>query len=77
MAKPTAVTPADLIPTKARQEATMRARGIIPSAELTPMQFRMPPDFANAFRVEATKRGLKYNEFLELCFDTFIKAAKE
>jgi hypothetical protein len=76
MAKITALTPADLIPSKARQQTRMRQRGVVPSAELVPMQFRMPPDFAIAFRTEAAKRDLKYNELLQECFAAFLKAAK-
>jgi hypothetical protein len=53
----------------------MRQRGVVPSAELVPMQFRMPPDFALAFRTEAAKRDLKYNELLQECFAAFMKAA--
>jgi len=75
MAKVTALTAADLTPSKARQQTTMRQRGVVPSAELVPMQFRMPPDFALAFRTEAAKRDLKYNELLQECFAAFMKAA--
>ncbi len=73
MAKAVAVTADDLAPTKARQQTAMRQRGIVPSAELIPMQFRMSPDFALSFRTEAVKRGMKYNELLEACFKQFIK----
>lgn len=59
MAKAVAVTADDLAPTKARQQTAMRQRGIVPSAELIPMQFRMSPDFALSFRTEAVKRGMK------------------
>ena len=73
MAKAVAVTADDLAPTKERVKTAMRQRGVVPSAELVPMQFRMPPDFAQAFRLEAVKRGMKYNELLEACFQQFIK----
>ncbi len=74
MAKGVAVTADDLIPTKTRQQTASRQRGVIPSSELIPMQFRMPPDFAQAFRLEAVKRGMKYNELLNECFQQFIKS---
>jgi len=74
MAKGVAVTADDLIPARTRQEAATRQRGVTPSAELIPMQFRMPPEFAHAFRMEAVKRGMKYNELLNACFQQFIKA---
>jgi hypothetical protein len=76
MAKAVSLTADDLTPTKARQQTATRQRGVVPSAELVPMQFRMPPDFAIAFRTEAAKRDLKYNELLQECFAAFMKAAK-
>ncbi len=77
MAKAVSLTADDLTPTKARQQTTMRQRGVVPSAELVPMQFRMPPDFARAFRTEAAKRDMKYNELLEACFAVFMKTSGE
>ena len=74
MAKGVAVTADDLIPARTRNETAARQRGVTPSAELIPMQFRMPPDFAQAFRMEAVKRGMKYNELLQACFQQFIKS---
>lgn len=74
MAKAVAVTADDLVPTKARQQTAMRQRGVVPSAELVPMQFRMSPDFALSFRTEAVQRGMKYNELLKACFQQFIKS---
>jgi hypothetical protein len=73
MAKGVAVTADDLIPAKTRQQAASRQRGVVPSAELIPMQFRMSPEFAQAFRMEAVKRGMKYNELLIACFQQFTK----
>jgi hypothetical protein len=72
MAKAVAVTSDDLMTEQPRRTAT-RQRGAVPSAELVPMQFRMPPDFADAFRLEAVKRRMKYNELLQVCFQHFIK----
>jgi hypothetical protein len=76
MAKAVSLTADDLSPAKARQQTATRQRGVIPSAELVPMQFRMPPDFAIAFRTEAAKRGMKYNELLQACFAAFMQSAK-
>jgi hypothetical protein len=74
MAKPVALTAEDLTTTPARKPAAAtRQRGAVPCAELVPMQFRMPPDFAQAFRMEAVKRKMKYNELLQACFQHFIK----
>jgi hypothetical protein len=74
MAKAVALTSDDLVtaPIRRPQTAT-RQRGVVPSAELVPMQFRMPPDFADAFRMEAVKRRMKYNELLQTCFQQFMK----
>jgi hypothetical protein len=76
MAKPIALSANDAASTKMRQKTTTAQRGAVPSAELIPMQFRMPPDFAMAFRSEAVKRDLKYNEMLQECFAAFMKTAK-
>jgi predicted HicB family RNase H-like nuclease len=47
------------------------------SAELVPMQFRMSPEFAKAFKVEAATRGIKLNELLKQSFAAFMKTAKQ
>lgn len=73
MAKAVAVTADDLAPTKPRQRAATRQRGVTPSAELVPLQFRMPPEFVRAFKQAALDRGLKLNELLKVCFDDFMK----
>jgi hypothetical protein len=74
MAKAVALTSDDLAPARTRQQTAARQRGVVPSSELVPMQFRMPPDFAIAFRTEAAKRDMKYNELLQACFTAFMKA---
>jgi hypothetical protein len=76
MAKPVPVTADDLAPAKSRPQPAMRQRGVVPSAELVPIQFRLPPDFAQAFKMEAVRRNMKYNELLQACFHQFIKSAK-
>ena len=73
MAKAVAVTAADLTPTKPRQQTATRQRGVTLSAELVPLQFRMPPEFVRAFKQAALDRGLKLNELLNECFHEFIK----
>jgi len=78
MAKPVAVTADDLAPDQARRPAAAtRQRGAVPSADLVPMQFRMPPEFAVSFRMEAVRRNLKYNELLQECFQQFMKNAEK
>ena len=73
MSKPVSVTAADLTPAKPRRQATMRQRGVTPSADLVPLQFRMPPDFVRAFKQAALDRDMKLNELLNECFHEFIK----
>lgn len=73
MAKPVAITASDLSPTKPRQQSVTRQRGVISSAELVPLQFRMPPEFVRSFKQAALDRGLKLNELLNECFHDFIK----
>jgi hypothetical protein len=75
MAKAVAITAADLAPTKPRQQTATRQRGVALSAELVPLQFRMPPEFVRAFKQAALDRGLKLNELLNVCFHEFIKKA--
>ena len=53
MAKAVALSAADLVPGKPRTQSVMRQRGVVPSAELVPLQFRMPPEFVRAFKQAA------------------------
>ena len=73
MAKAVALSAADLTPTKPRTQSAMRQRGVVPSAELVPLQFRMSPDFVRAFKQAALDRDLKLNELLNKCFHEFMK----
>lgn len=54
----------------------MRAR-ILPSAELVPMQFRMPPVFVKAFKQAALDRDMKLNELLQFLFYEFRKQQRK
>ena len=76
MAKQPAFSADDLVPTKARKETAMRQRGVVPSAELVPLQFKLPPEFVRSFKQEALNRGEKLNEFLNTIFQEFIKGEK-
>ena len=73
MAKPVAVTADDLVPTNPRSRAVTRQRGVVPSSELVPLQFRMPPEFVRAFKQAALDRDMKLNELLNYCFHEIIK----
>ena len=76
MAKTQALDSGDLLPVKRRAFSATRQRGVVPSAELIPMQFRMPPDFVKAFKQAALDRNLKLNELLHTVFADFMKTAK-
>ena len=73
MAKAVAFTAAGLSPTKPQSQSAARQRGVVPSTDLVPMQFRMPPEFVRAFKQAALDRDLKLNEMLDLCFTEFMK----
>jgi hypothetical protein len=73
MAKTQTLQSDDVLPAKARPKSATRQRGVVPSAELVPMQFKMPPDFVHAFKVEAANNDMKLNELLKACFDAFMK----
>jgi predicted HicB family RNase H-like nuclease len=76
MAKTVSLSGDDLTPTKVRQESAARQRGVVPSAEFVPMQFRMSPEFARAYKQAALDHGMKLNELLKECFDVFMKESK-
>ena len=73
MGKTVALTGADLTPTKLRSQSAMRQRGVVPSADLVPLQFRMPPEFVRAFKQAALDRNMKLNELLNVVFQEFMK----
>lgn len=70
------VNPLDgaLTPRKtAAPQSASRQRGVVPSSELVPLQFRMPPEFVKAFKQAALDRDMKLNELLNSCFQEFMK----
>ena len=73
MAKAVALSAADLAPTKPRAQSVMRQRGVVPSAELVPLQFRMTPEFVRAFKQAALDRDMKLNELFIEVFNEFMK----
>lgn len=78
MAKTQALDSGDLIPVaRNRPLSATRQRGVVPSADLIPMQFRMPPPFVKAFKQAALDRDMKLNELLQTVFDAFMKTAKK
>jgi len=75
MAKTITLTGADLSLAKrsAAPAAATRQRGTVPSADLVPLQFRMPPEFVKAFKQAALDRNMKLNELLAAAFHDFMK----
>jgi hypothetical protein len=73
MAKTQSLHSDDLVVSAPQNKSATRQRGVTPSAELIPMQFRMPPEFVQAFKQEALNRKMKLNEFMKTCFDVFMK----
>ncbi len=67
----------DLTPVKPRSQSASRQRGVVPSAELVPMQFKMPREFVKAFKLAAVSHEMKLNELLKACFDAFNKDGKK
>jgi hypothetical protein len=76
MAKAVALSAADLVPGKPRTQSVMRQRGVVPSSELVPLQFRMPPEFVKAFKQAALDRDMKLNELLNEVFIEFMKKSQ-
>ena len=50
MAKTQSLNSDDLVVSAPQNKSATRQRGVTPSAELIPMQFRMPPEFVQAFK---------------------------
>lgn len=63
--------------TKLRLRGMSHQRGLVPSAELVPLQFRMPPDFVRSFKQVALDHDMKLNELLIVCFNEFMKISSE
>jgi len=79
MAKVQSLDSKDLMVQASQNRSATPQRGAatpVPSAELIPLQFRMPPEFIRAFKQEALNRDMKLNELLKSCFDEFMKTAK-
>jgi hypothetical protein len=66
----------DLAPAKPRTQSATRHREVVPSADLIPMQFKMPSDFVKAFKAQAATNGMKLDELLKACFDAFMKTGE-
>jgi hypothetical protein len=76
MAKTQSLDSSDLEPRKPHPLSASAQRGTVPSAELVPLQFRMPPAFVKSFKQAALDRDMKLNELLETIFHEFMKSSK-
>ena len=73
MAKAISSSSTDLKSEQTKTQGAGRQRSSVPSSELVPLQFKMPPEFVRAFKQEALNRDMKLNELLSYCFDDFMK----
>ena len=73
MAKAVPLTANELKPSTKPPKAAMRQRGEVPSSEMVPLQFRMPPEFVRAFKQAALDADMKLNELLKACFDAYLE----
>jgi hypothetical protein len=76
MAKTQSLDDSDLQPRKRPPLSATSQRGVVPSDQLVPLQFRMPPAFVKAFKQAALDRDMKLNELLETIFQHFMKSGK-
>ena len=73
MAKTRVLTGSDL-KLRPQIQSAARQRGAVPSAELVPIQFKMPADFVRRFKQEALDRGVKLNELFNMSFHALLKS---
>jgi len=71
MGKAVPLTADELKPSLKSPKSAMRQRGEVPSIELIPLQFRMPPEFVKAFKQAALDGDMKLNELLKECFNRY------
>lgn len=58
---------------QAQEDAMAKPQHTVPTADLIPLQFRMPPEFVKAFKQTALDNGMKLNALLVACFEEFQK----
>jgi hypothetical protein len=71
MPKAVSITADDLTPARTKPKAAARQRGEVSSADLVPIQFRMPPDFVRQFKQAALDDNMKLNELLKVIFHEY------
>jgi hypothetical protein len=75
MPKAVAITADDLNPSSSKPKTVASQRGGVRSADLVPLQFRMPPDFVREFKQAALDANMKLNELLKHVFTNISKSA--
>jgi hypothetical protein len=68
MPKAVAITAEDLKSPSSKPKKESGRRDSVRSADLVPLQFRMPPDFVREFKQAALDANMKLNELLKVCF---------
>ena len=68
MPKAVAITADDLKSPSSKPKGASSQRGRVRSADLVPLQFRMPPEFVREFKQAALDANMKLNELLRACF---------
>jgi hypothetical protein len=71
MPKAVAITAEDLKSPSSKPKGVSSQRSGVRSADLVPLQFRMPPDFVREFKQAALDANMKLNELLKACFDEY------
>lgn len=72
MAKTVSLTAEDLTAAPAPRSAS-KQRGVSSSADLVPLQFKVEPEFARAFKQAALDRGLSLKDFMISLFEERTK----
>lgn len=79
MAKTVSLTADDLVPQATvphKTSGAMRGRGVAPSSETVPLQFRLPSETVKSFKQAALDRDMKLNEFFIYCFHESMKTSQ-
>ena len=71
MPKAVAITAEDLKSPSSKPKGIANKGGEVRSADLVPLQFRMPPEFVREFKQAALDANMKLNELLKARFDEY------
>lgn len=76
MPKPKTLTGDELNVAPIRPLAATRQRGVTPSAQYVPLQFRLRKETVKRFKLAALHRDMKLNQMLEFIFEEYMKNEK-